>query len=644
MPSAGSIFVDLLLNDAQYRESLKKSSKASSDFEKGIKNAAKDIAVSFLSIAAAAKIVEGAIDSARIIDDQSKIARSIGISVKSYQALALVADEAGIEQEQLTKALTLNQKGIADGVKGNKDSIAAYEKLGLSVKDLINLSADQQFQKVADALGNIKNSTERTSLALDIFGKNGRAIINVAGDLGDKIREATAFNDKFGISVSDIDAQHVETARDTFDRLERALQGVGNTISVETAPAVTALASAILDVDYNSKDAAVAVRGFVDAGVGAIDTLVEDVNALSIAMGEVVQSFRESKLFLLSIASAPDALKDSLFGTSSATVAAANKAAEDLIDGQEKLDKKIQDASNRTPLAQRVQQARNAPGEPNRTNDDGTSTLDNANAVIEAQKKLSDLYQKNEGLITGQSVAQIKYNEQLKELKELLDAGKISQDQYSDAVARSGTEFQKASDKANVWAFDVDAASKRAAENIQDNLANFLYDPFKDGLKGMLLGFVDTLRKMAAEAASAQILQGIFGSGRSSGTGIFGKIFGSIFGAVGGGGSSGGLSSGADNLVGAVTNPFAGYFAAGGFLPPGQWGVAGEEGAEPIYGGKTGLTVIPNKQGQDGNVYNIDARGADAGVVLRLSQALNALAGPGKTESRVSDAQKRGSL
>lgn len=38
---------------------------------------------------------------------------------------------------------------------------------------------------------------------------------------------------------------------------------------------------------------------------------------------------------------------------------------------------------------------------------------------------------------------------------------------------------------------------------------------------------------------------------------------------------------------------FGGMFASGGTLPPGEWGIAGEEGPELIRGGRTGMTVAP---------------------------------------------------
>jgi tape measure domain-containing protein len=53
--------------------------------------------------------------------------------------------------------------------------------------------------------------------------------------------------------------------------------------------------------------------------------------------------------------------------------------------------------------------------------------------------------------------------------------------------------------------------AKKAAENILDAFADFLFDPFEDGVKGMLESFLTALRRMLANAVAFQILSGIPG-------------------------------------------------------------------------------------------------------------------------------------
>lgn len=55
------------------------------------------------------------------------------------------------------------------------------------------------------------------------------------------------------------------------------------------------------------------------------------------------------------------------------------------------------------------------------------------------------------------------------------------------------------------------------------------------------------------------------------------------------------FSEGVGGFLSGLTKRFAGGFASGGTLRPGQWGIAGENGPEPIYAGNSNLTVTPNE-------------------------------------------------
>lgn len=54
------------------------------------------------------------------------------------------------------------------------------------------------------------------------------------------------------------------------------------------------------------------------------------------------------------------------------------------------------------------------------------------------------------------------------------------------------------------------------------------------------------------------------------------------------------FAEGVSGFLSGLTKKFAGGFATGGTLQPGQWGIAGEHGPEPIYAGAAKLNVVPN--------------------------------------------------
>lgn len=96
------------------------------------------------------------------------------------------------------------------------------------------------------------------------------------------------------------------------------------------------------------------------------------------------------------------------------------------------------------------------------------------------------------------------------------------------------------------------------AERTQNILADFLKGSFDDGLKGAADRFKQMLADLAAEAVAADIMKFVVGLGKNSG------------------GTGGGW--------GQAISAFAGFFDSGGMIPAGQWGIAGENGAEIIRG------------------------------------------------------------
>lgn len=225
------------------------------------------------------------------------------------------------------------------------------------------------------------------------------------------------------------------------------------------------------------------------------------------------------------------------------------------------------------------------------------------------QDELARLYDQNRTYITGLDSATLKFQDTQAELNRLYDAGKISLAEYAGAMERLETEYndtlEKNAKKNEVWALDIEEISRNASRNIHQVFADFLFDPFEGGLKGMLSSFSTMLRRMVADAAAAQILSGIFGTGGID----LGKSAGDGWTAIKSG----------------VSSAFAGYFADGGTIAPGKWGIAGEAGAEIIQGGTSGATVIPlNGRGGGEVVVNI-INSAGAQVSTNSRQGTNGM-------------------
>lgn len=215
---------------------------------------------------------------------------------------------------------------------------------------------------------------------------------------------------------------------------------------------------------------------------------------------------------------------------------------------------------------------------------------------------------------------------------------KLSESEYLDTVSK---RLGLAKDKVA----ELDDFAKNAAKNIQDAFADFLFDPFKDGLDGMLQGFGQTIKRIVAEAVAADLAKRLFGdlSKGGEGDGLVGglfKSFGNLFSGVGGGSStswfdeifakggvkmSPGLSAYSGQIV---SKPTVFPFAHG----IGLMGEAGPEAILPLQRGADGkLGVAGGASG--GSTINVYVSGSNNAPDVRRAagqgarEALAALAG-----------------
>jgi hypothetical protein len=117
-------------------------------------------------------------------------------------------------------------------------------------------------------------------------------------------------------------------------------------------------------------------------------------------------------------------------------------------------------------------------------------------------------------------------DEQIEYLKEELRLrGALSDALIGGDTKRYGIEDAK---KAIEAVSELDEFTKSAAKNMQSAFADFLFDPFAEGSDKMLQKFGETVQRMIAEAASAQLMKLLLGDyasgGKTGDSGLIGAI------------------------------------------------------------------------------------------------------------------------
>lgn len=102
-----------------------------------------------------------------------------------------------------------------------------------------------------------------------------------------------------------------------------------------------------------------------------------------------------------------------------------------------------------------------------------------------------------------------RYNEELENLNRLYNqgAGPLSAEAYRRKIIQIQDEFLNAENAVRRFSDTNNQFMIQAARNIQTAFADFLFDPFDKGLKGMVVGVANAVRRMLAEFGALKIIQ-----------------------------------------------------------------------------------------------------------------------------------------
>jgi hypothetical protein len=202
-----------------------------------------------------------------------------------------------------------------------------------------------------------------------------------------------------------------------------------------------------------------------------------------------------------------------------------------------------------------------------------------------AEKNAADAAAKSLKKLNEEQAA---FTARYRQMKDQLEDPDLFENAFEATDVQIANSVQSMLDNMNAADKLMEEFAKTAAQNIQSAFADFLFDPFENGLKGMLSGFLNVIRRMIAEAAASAILKSVFGAYQGK-SGFMGAVANALFTRA----SGGPVSPGTPYLVGERGPELFVPGTSGGIMPNNRLGNMG-----------SGVTVAP--------VYNIDARGATA--------------------------------
>lgn len=184
------------------------------DATRGISVAAGGAAVGMLGMA---------VSAGAAADDINTLAKQSGFGTDEIQKWQYAADRMDVSVETIISSARKMKKNM---VSTSKDTIAAWEELGVAVTDSNGEIRDSTtvFYEAVDALAQVENETQRDTLAMQLFGKSADEMAGIIDDGGTALKEIGAEAEASGLILSQDALDGANAFNDGLDTLKAKAQ------------------------------------------------------------------------------------------------------------------------------------------------------------------------------------------------------------------------------------------------------------------------------------------------------------------------------------------------------------------------------------------------------------------------------------
>jgi len=182
------------------------------------------------------------------IDEMAKKASRLGITSQALRELSYAAELAGASADVMNDTLKTLQKNVGDAAMGTGEAAASMKILGLDVDKIATMDVDAQFRTISEAISKIENPSLQAALAAKIFGESSQQLLDVIRGGNDALNENAERLAHLQGTLDDSDDKAVADMFDAWTDVKLALEGVWNQLAVLLAPALEAIGHVIAEV------------------------------------------------------------------------------------------------------------------------------------------------------------------------------------------------------------------------------------------------------------------------------------------------------------------------------------------------------------------------------------------------------------
>jgi hypothetical protein len=193
-------------------------------------------------VAAGAAAIHAADQYTAYVESVERGAKLTGMSVEAISSLKFAAEATGTSFDSLSGGLAIFTRNVVHAAEGSGAQLKAFERLGISQKELQAGEHDMLplLQSVAEHFSALKDKTERTAEARDLFGRNGTQFLEFLALGKTGLKDMAEEAKRLGLVLTEEDVKILHQAQ----AIEAETKAVGDAVNIEVGRTTTPLLNA----------------------------------------------------------------------------------------------------------------------------------------------------------------------------------------------------------------------------------------------------------------------------------------------------------------------------------------------------------------------------------------------------------------
>jgi hypothetical protein len=182
-------------------------------------------------------------------DSLYKMSQRTGVAVEQLSTLRYAADLSGVKLDDLDSLLVKLNKTLGQAAAGDGKAADFLKQFGIASEEVKNglITTDEALKRISDRFANSPDGINKTTAAVELFGKAGAKMIAFLNTGRDGIEALQTEAKKLGLEIATNTARNAEAMNDQLRTLEFASEGAKIAIVNSMLPAMLGITTAMRD-------------------------------------------------------------------------------------------------------------------------------------------------------------------------------------------------------------------------------------------------------------------------------------------------------------------------------------------------------------------------------------------------------------